>query len=130
MAAEITAAYVESHSLPAAALPALMQALYSALSELAFRPMEAAEASQMSDVAIRKSISEEYLVCLEDGLKFKTLRQHLRNKYDLSPDDYRAKWGLPNDYPMVAPAYSARRAVLARETFGRGRLGASGKPLS
>ena len=130
LAAEITAAYVENHSIPAAELPALIKAVFSALSDMAFRPVEAASEPTMSDMVVRKSITKEYLICLEDGLKFKSLRQHLRHKYNLSPDDYRAKWGLPSDYPMVAPAYSARRAVLAKEIFGQGRLSASSKSVS
>ena len=66
-------------------------------------------------VSIRKSIGEEYLICLEDGLKFKSLKRHLRTKYDMTPEEYREKWGLPGDYPMVAPGYSKQRSMLAKQ---------------
>ncbi|CAG0911738.1 unnamed protein product, partial [Cyprideis torosa] len=65
-------------------------------------------------VSIKKSLNDEYIICLEDGLKFKSLKRHLRSKFDMSPDEYRARWGLPSDYPMVAPAYARRRSELAK----------------
>ena len=130
LAAEITAAYVENHRLPAAELPFLLQGVFSALSDLSSQSVEGGKAQKLSDAAMRKSVTHQYLICLEDGQRFKSLRQHLRIKYDLSPDDYRAKWGLPSDYPMVAPAYSAMRASRAKEIFGEGRRGAFHKPVS
>jgi predicted transcriptional regulator len=76
----------------------------------------------MPAVSVRKSISPDFLICLEDGRKFKSLKRHLRTKYDMSPEAYRAKWNLPNDYPMVAPNYAASRSALAK-SMGLGQGG-------
>ena len=84
------------------------------------KPINPEEIPVTPAVPIRKSVTPEYLICLEDGKKFKSLKRHLRTKFDMSPEDYRAKWGLPNDYPMVAPNYAASRSALARK-MGLGR---------
>jgi predicted transcriptional regulator len=75
-------------------------------------------------VAIKKSVTAEYIICLEDGQKFKSLKRHLRSEYNMSPEEYREKWGLPHDYPMVAPAYAATRSQMAK-TMGLGRRSAA-----
>ena len=80
-----------------------------------------------TSVPLRKSVAPDYIICLEDGKKFKSLKRHLRTKYNMSPEDYRAKWNLPKDYPMVAPNYAASRSALAK-SMGLGRGGTSKKP--
>ena len=120
-AAGITAAYVRHNALSATDLPTLLKSVHSALLGLykVTAPVASLEA-QAPAVSIKKSITPEYLICLEDGLKFKSLKRHLRTDFGLTPDQYRAKWNLPSDYPMVAPAYSARRSALAK-SIGLGR---------
>lgn len=115
---EIVAAYVSHNAIDAQEIPDLLRTVHrslSALSEPAAEPETLKPA-----VPLKKSIHKDYLVCLEDGLKFKSLKRHLRTKYDLSPEEYRAKWGLPADYPMVAPGYSQQRSRLAK-SMGLGR---------
>ena len=114
LAAQIVAAYVGHNIVPQADLPKLIadtvRALDAAVSGTA--PPEAAEARPA--VNVRKSITSEYLICLEDGKKFKSLKRHLRTHYNLTPEQYREKWGLAADYPMVAPQYAAARSKLAK----------------
>ena len=115
MATDIVAAYVGSNSLPASQLPQLLAGVHAALSHVAGAPdpqlVEPAEPA----VSIKKSITPDYLICLEDGRKFKSLKRHLRTKFGMSPDDYRRKWRLPADYPMVAPNYAKARSALAKQ---------------
>jgi len=120
LTADIASAYVSNNDLPAAELPGLIASIFGALTGAA-APQKAAEPQQPA-VPIKKSITADHLICLEDGLKFKSLKRHLRTKYDLSPEAYRAKWGLPKNYPMVAPAYSEARSSLAKE-MGLGQAG-------
>ena len=124
MTAVIVAAYVTNGSVPVADLPALMRQVHSALTEVASggSVQTAPPAPLAPAVPIKKSISPDYLTCLEDGRKFKSLKRHLRAKFDLSPEAYRAKWGLPRDYPMVAPNYAAARSNLAKQ-MGLGQGG-------
>ena len=110
---EITASYVANNQVPPAELPALIQSIHQALGGVN-APAEAPSAPMIPAVALKRSVTEGYLICLEDGRKFKSLKRHLRAKYNLSPAEYRAKWGLPKDYPMVAPAYAAARSSLAK----------------
>ena len=117
-ATEIVSAYVRNNTVTTAELPDLIRNVHRSLVELGF-PVEEPE-KQKPAVSVKKSIHHDYLICLEDGLKFKSLKRHLRSKYDLSPDEYREKWGLPADYPMVAPGYSAQRSKLAKK-MGLGR---------
>lgn len=121
MTAEIVSAYVEHNSVPSAELPALIKSVHDSL-ELLFgeRKAEAEPEALQPKVSIRKSITAEYLVCLEDGRRFKSLKRHLHAEHGLSPDEYRSKWGLGKDYPMVAPAYADARSNLAK-TIGLGR---------
>jgi predicted transcriptional regulator len=123
MTAEIVSAYVTNSSVAAADLPGLIQQVHRALSEVATGAQAEAPAQPLAPaVPVKKSITPDYLVCLEDGRRFKSLKRHLRTKYDMSPDQYRTKWGLPKDYPMVAPNYAAARSALAKE-MGLGQGG-------
>ena len=115
LTAEIVAAYVSNNALPVDELPALIAQVHGALGNLAAGIGEAEGNAAKPAVSIKKSITPEYLVCLEDGKKFKSLRRHLRSQYDMSPEEYREKWGLPFDYPMVAPSYAAARSQLAKQ---------------
>jgi len=127
LTADIAAAYVGNNSVPASDMPSLIRGIFGALSGVTEPPVEVVAVTQAPAVTVRKSITDDYLICLEDGLKYKSLKRHLRSKYNLSPEDYRAKWGLPADYPMVAPAYAAARSALAK-TIGLGVGGrAAGK---
>jgi predicted transcriptional regulator len=124
MTVEVVAAYVGANNLDAGDLPGLVQSVHGTLKSLA-QGVEA-PAAPVRDltpaVPIKKSIFPDYIVCLEDGKKFKSLKRHLRSAYDMSPEEYRAKWGLPADYPMVPPNYAAARSELAKKIgLGRGR---------
>ena len=121
MTAEIVAAYVGKNPVSAEQLPSLIQQVHQALKGVA-APADAPAAPQTPAVSIRKSLNPDYLICLEDGRRFKSLKRHLRTKYGLSPEDYRAKWGLPKDYPMVAPSYAEARSQLAK-SMGLGQGG-------
>ncbi len=118
---EIVAAFVSKNPMATADLPALIQAVHRALAGISVVAPEP-EPRKEPAVPIRRSITPDHLVCLEDGKTFKSLKRHLRTKYDLSPEDYRAKWGLPKDYPMVAPNYAAARSALAKN-MGLGKGG-------
>jgi len=120
LSTEIVSAYVSHNALAVSDLPKLISDVHAALRNLhregAPAPMEELKPA----VPVRKSIAPDYLICLEDGKKFKSLKRHLRTHYDMSPEEYREKWGLPADYPMVAPNYSATRSRLAKDN-GLGR---------
>ena len=118
----IVSAYVGNNVVLAAELPALIQRVHRALKAAASGPAIVETAPQAPAVPVRKSITPEHLICLEDGRKFKSLKRHLRIKYDLTPQAYRAKWNLPKDYPMVAPAYAEVRSDLAKRS-GLGQAG-------
>ena len=120
LAAEIVAAYVRANSVSAAQLPDVIRSVVDALTNLNGQAEAAKAEPQKPAVSIRKSVTPDYLVCLEDGRKLKMLKRHLRTTYDMSPQDYREKWGLPADYPMVAPNYAARRSEFAKQ-IGLGR---------
>lgn len=124
MTAEIVSAYVGANQLPPSELAGLIETVYSALASVSGR-LEAPAASDLTPaVPIKKSVTPEYLICLEDGKKFKSLKRHLRTRYGMSPDEYRAKWGLGHDYPMVAPNYAKARSDLAKRMgLGLGRRG-------
>ena len=120
LSTEIVSAYVSHNALSVTDLPKLISDVHTALKVLktdsAAAPMEELKPA----VPVRKSVGPDYIVCLEDGKKFKSLKRHLRTHYDMSPEQYREKWGLPADYPMVAPNYSATRSRLAKDN-GLGR---------
>jgi predicted transcriptional regulator len=121
LTADIASAYVSNNSVSAADLPSLIKSIHGALSGAGGEPEKPVEIKAPA-VSIKKSITDEYLICLEDGRRFKSLKRHLRTKYNLSPEEYRAKWNLPKDYPMVAPAYADARSKLAKE-MGLGQGG-------
>jgi predicted transcriptional regulator len=125
MAATIVSAYVSANELPPQELPHLIQTVYSALREVANAALPSKEQGQEPAVAIKKSVTADFIICLEDGKKFKSLKRHLRTRYAMSPDEYRQKWGLPHDYPMVAPNYAKERSNLAKRMgLGQGRKAA------
>jgi predicted transcriptional regulator len=111
----IVSAYVSNNTVSSAEMPALISQVYSALMRVSKGAADAAPAAPLTPaVRVKRSITPEYLVCLEDGKKFKSLKRHLR-QYRMTPDQYRAKWNLPADYPMVAPNYAAARSQLAKQ---------------
>ena len=123
MTADIVAAYVSNNSVTAGDLPAVIQQVHRALAGV----IDGATAQEPAPpatpaVSVKKSITPDFLICLEDGRKFKSLKRHLRTKYDMSPEQYRAKWSLPKDYPMVAPNYAQARSALAKQ-MGLGQGG-------
>jgi predicted transcriptional regulator len=120
--AAIVAAYVRGNSVATSELPQLIIAVHSALSALSSRAAAGPDVELSPAVPIKKSVTPEYIICLEDGKKFKSLKRHLRTAYGLSPEEYRAKWGLPADYPMVAPNYARARSDLAKR-MGLGTKG-------
>jgi predicted transcriptional regulator len=121
LTADIASAYVSNNSVTPNDLPNLIKSIFGALTGVDTSLAEPAQ-PQTPAVSIKKSITDDYLICLEDGRRFKSLKRHLRTKYSLSPEDYRAKWGLASSYPMVAPAYAAARSNLAKQ-MGLGQGG-------
>ena len=117
LAAEIVCAYVANNSVQAGNLPALIGSIHTAVSSLGVAP---APEAPIPATDPKRSVHSDYIVCLEDGKRFKSLKRHLMTHYALTPDEYRAKWGLPRDYPMVAPNYAAARSELAKK-MGLGR---------
>ena len=113
LTADIVAAHVSNNSVAVNDLPNLIQNVHSALSGIAGNGA-AAEPKPEPKVSIRSSVKPDFIVCLEDGKKLKMLKRHLRSTYDMTPKEYRAKWGLPADYPMVAPNYAEQRRTLAK----------------
>lgn len=121
MTADVVAAYVSNNTLPTAQLAEVISAVYTSLRALEGKGSDAKLEPLKPAVPIRKSITPEYLVCLEDGKKLKMLKRHLRSTYNMTPDEYRQKWGLPPDYPMVAPNYAEQRSAFAKKIgLGRG----------
>ena len=114
LTAEIVAAYVSNNSVAANDLPNVISQVHAALGG-AIMPVEEVVEKPKPAVSIRRSIQNDYLICLEDGQKFKSLKRHLMTHYGLTPEQYREKWELPADYPMVAPAYAEARSRLAKE---------------
>ncbi len=115
LVSKIVSAYVSKNNLPPGELPHLIRTVHEALKRL-----DQAAAKPEPAVSIKQSVKPEYIVCLDDGKKLKMLKRHLRTFYDMSPDEYRQKWRLSSDYPMVAPKYAARRSEMAKK-FGLGR---------
>ena len=119
--AEIVSAFVGNNAVRASELPAIIDAVHQSLLKASdVKAEEPAPESKAPAVPVKKSITDEFIICLEDGKKFKSLKRHLSTAYNMSPDEYRAKWGLSRDYPMVAPAYASARSSLARQ-MGLGR---------
>ena len=120
LTANIVSAYVSNNPVAAGDIPALINQVHAALMRVSSGQGDMSGEPLKPAVTIKKSITPEHIVCLEDGKKFKSLKRHLRTHYDLSPEEYREKWGLPHDYPMVAPNYAAARSDLA-ERMGLGQ---------
>jgi predicted transcriptional regulator len=124
MSADVVAAYVANNTVPQAQVADLIRTIHEALNGLGAAPAAAAPApaeKQRPAVPISRSVQDDYIVCLEDGAQLKMLKRYLRSRYNLSPEEYRRKWNLPADYPMVAPAYAARRSDFARQIgLGKG----------
>jgi predicted transcriptional regulator len=115
LTATIVSAYVSNNSVPASDLPALIDQVHTALTRVLPGRGDTPAAPPKPAVSVKKSLTPEYIVCLEDGKKFKSLKRHLRAQYNLTPEQYREKWGLPADYPMVAPSYASARSRLAKQ---------------
>ena len=115
LTADIVSAYVSNNTVAVQDLPSLIQDVYSTLVRITSGTVELSPETQKPAISVKKSVTPDYIVCLEDGKKFKSLKRHLRTQYNLSPDDYREKWGLPADYPMVAPNYANARSALAKQ---------------
>ncbi|HAT86996.1 MucR family transcriptional regulator [Cohaesibacter gelatinilyticus] len=115
LTADIVSAYVSNNAVPVNDVSGLIGDIYKALEETSKPEAEEVVEAPKPAVSIKKSITPDYIICLEDGKKFKSLKRHLRTHYDLSPEEYREKWGLPADYPMVAPSYAEARSNLAKK---------------
>ena len=120
MSVEIVSAYVSNNSIAATQVPDVINTVYGALNSINGQTVSENAETQKPAVSVRRSINPDYIVCLEDGKKLKMLKRHLRAAYGMSPDEYRAKWGLPADYPMVAPNYALQRSAFAKQ-IGLGR---------
>lgn len=121
LGAEIVAAYVSRNAVSAEAVPDIIRTVHQALEGLTRGASAPVEERPKPAVPLSKSVQHDYIVCLEDGKRLKMLKRYLRSRYDMSPDEYRRRWGLPADYPMVAPAYAARRSDFAKQIgLGRG----------
>jgi len=120
LATDIVAAYVSNNPVPVGDLPSMIKSVHATLGSLAGSGAGDVATSQKPAVPLKKSVTPEYLICLEDGKKLKMLKRYLRSRYSLTPDQYRAKWGLPADYPMVASNYAAQRSEFAKK-IGLGR---------
>lgn len=126
LATDIVAAFVSNNTMSADKLPGLLQEVHDAVRALASGGTASA-GSQQPAVPIKKSVTNDHVICLEDGKKLKMLKRYLRTQYGMSPEDYRRKWGLPADYPMVAPNYSKRRSQFAKD-IGLGKAGGRAEP--
>jgi MucR family transcriptional regulator, transcriptional regulator of exopolysaccharide biosynthesis len=115
LTASIVSAYVSNNSVPTADLPALIGQVHSALTRVSSGHGEVPSEPPKPAISVKKSVTPDHIVCLEDGKKFKSLKRHLRTQYNMTPEQYREKWGLPPDYPMVAPNYAAARSHLAKQ---------------
>jgi predicted transcriptional regulator len=115
LTADIVSAYVSNNAVVSGDLPSLIGETYDALSKAAAKASQPLTEELNPAVPIKKSVMPDYIICLEDGKKFKSLKRHLRTHYELTPEEYRDKWNLPHDYPMVAPNYAAARSALAKK---------------
>lgn len=128
LTADIVSAYVSKNPVPVGDLASLIASVHRSMSALVAGEAEAPAEILKPAVSIKKSVQNDYIVCLEDGKKFKSLKRHLGVHYGLSPDEYRQKWNLPPDYPMVAPSYAASRSALAK-SMGLGRKKSAPPPM-
>ena len=120
LVADIVGAYVSNNKVAVNELPGIISQVHTALQRTTTGTQEAPQEAQEPAVPVRRSVQPDYIVCLEDGKKFKSLKRHLRTDHNMTPQEYRAKWGLKPDYPMVAPNYAASRSELAKK-MGLGR---------
>lgn len=121
LASDIVAAYVSNNPIPVAEVPGMIKSVHATLGGLTGGVPADVSTAQKPAINVKKSVTPEYIVCLEDGKKLKMLKRYLRSRYNMTPDEYRAKWGLPADYPMVAPNYAAQRSEFAKKIgLGRG----------
>ncbi|MGH6967747.1 MAG: MucR family transcriptional regulator [Stellaceae bacterium] len=121
MTAQMVAAYLRKNSVPTPQITEVINSIYSSLRTIEGRANTPKAAELKPAVPIKKSVTPEYIICLEDGRKFKMLKRHLRTEYSMTPEQYRQKWGLPADYPMVAPNYAKQRSAFAKEIgLGKG----------
>ncbi len=127
LTADIVSAYVSKNPLPMRELADLIDSVHKSLAGLTSGAVQETVAPLKPAVPVRKSVHDDYIICLEDGKKFKTLKRHLSVHYGLTPAEYRDKWGLPHDYPMVAPGYAAARSALAK-SMGLGRKPSASAP--
>ena len=125
MVTEIVSAHLSNNTVPVGDIPRLIHEVYGALTGLGQVPAKSAERLEPA-ISVKKSVTADFIVCLEDGKKLKMLKRHLRTSYGLTPEEYRQKWGLPADYPMVAPNYAAQRSAFAKK-IGLGRTGGKRK---
>jgi len=115
LTAQIVSAYVSNNTVPAAEIPGLISQVHTALARVSGKSGDATAEVLKPAVSVKKSITPEYIICLEDGKKFKSLKRHLRTQYNMTPEQYRDKWSLGTEYPMVAPNYAAARSQLAKQ---------------
>ena len=132
MTADVVSAYLSNNLLPANQISEVIQTVHTSLNALGMVKSESMAEPPKPAVPVKKSVTPDYIVCLEDGKKLKMLKRHLRSTYNMTPDEYRAKWGLPVDYPMVAPNYAQQRSEFAKKiglgrNAGRGARRARGK---
>jgi predicted transcriptional regulator len=122
MTAEIVSAYVSANPVQTNELSYLIETVFAALRDVSGKTDGVVEEELTPAIAVRKSVTPDYIICLEDGKKFKSLKRHLRTRYGMTPEEYRARWNLPHDYPMVAPNYAKARSDLAKRMgLGLGR---------
>jgi len=126
LASDIVAAYVSNNPIPVAEVPGMIKTVHATLGGLASALPSDSPTNQKPAVPIKRSVTPEYIICLEDGKKLKMLKRYLRSNYNMTPEEYRAKWGLPADYPMVAPNYAAQRSEFAKK-IGLGKNAPSTK---
>ncbi len=124
LATEIVAAYVSNNPIPVSDVPAMIKSVHNTLGGLGNGLQGDTPSAQKPAIPIKRSVNPDYIVCLEDGKKLKMLKRYLRSNYSMTPEEYRAKWGLPADYPMVAPNYAAQRSEFAKK-IGLGRTASS-----
>lgn len=128
MTAEVVSAYVGNNMVAAGQIPEVIKNVYSTLTGLDANSWDQKSAPPKPAVPIKKSVTDDHIICLEDGKKLKMLKRHLRSTYDMSPDEYRARWSLPLDYPMVAPNYAKQRSAFAKKIgLGRRATGRRGR---
>lgn len=123
MTSDVVSAYLSNNMLPSTQIPEVIKTVHASLRELSEVSSEVEKEAPKPAVPIRRSVTPDFIVCLEDGKKLKMLKRHLRTTYNMTPDEYRSKWGLPPDYPMVAPNYAKQRSEFAKR-IGLGRKGA------